>query len=320
MLAAQRKLKSVSESNDSTTSEEAMNHKRLLPRMIGLILVSLLLVACSTPQPATTPTPIPPTPTPTPVPPTNTPTPISPIPDLIAAASPSVVRICVAYKTDKDGTCQVIGTAFVVREGGLLATALHVVDQDLPEGAQFVALPPNRYTVDPDTDRIIIVKEDYEHDLALVRAPALAALPPLTIDPAPQSRPGEDALVIGYPLGNLVLTSVRAMIAARFPSTLENRTKPTTLLKLDAAVNKGNSGGPVIDVLTGRVVGIVNLREGSLSAHLKHITEKDTTTDICVNELCLAATLRDTIRELDRFIHMGIGYAVSSEHLAGLLD
>ena len=52
-----------------------MNHKRLLPQMIGLTLVLLLLVACGTSQSTTTPTPISPTATPTPVPPTATPTP-----------------------------------------------------------------------------------------------------------------------------------------------------------------------------------------------------------------------------------------------------
>ena len=67
-----------------------MNHKKLLPQMIGLTLVMLLLVACGTPQPAATPTPKPATstpvpPTPTPIPPTPTlvpptPTPIPPTP------------------------------------------------------------------------------------------------------------------------------------------------------------------------------------------------------------------------------------------------
>ena len=62
-----------------------MNHKRLLPQMIGLTLVVLLLVACGTPQPTRTsvpptavPTPIPPTAIPTPISPTATPTPVTP--------------------------------------------------------------------------------------------------------------------------------------------------------------------------------------------------------------------------------------------------
>lgn len=45
-----------------------MNHKKLLPQMIGLTLVMLLLVACAPPQPAPTPTPVPPTATPEPQP------------------------------------------------------------------------------------------------------------------------------------------------------------------------------------------------------------------------------------------------------------
>lgn len=40
-----------------------MNHKRLLPQMIGLILIFLLLASCGTPQPTPTLTPVPPTPT-----------------------------------------------------------------------------------------------------------------------------------------------------------------------------------------------------------------------------------------------------------------
>jgi hypothetical protein len=47
-----------------------------------------------------------------------------------------------------------------------------------------------------------------------------------------------------------------------------------------------------------------------------------TTADVCAGETCLVATLRETVNQLDKYIHLGIGYAVSSEHvdaaLAGL--
>jgi len=55
-----------------------MSLKKLLPRMIGLTLVMLLLAACGTSQPASTPDP----PTPTPIPPTNTP--------LLPTATPAI--------------------------------------------------------------------------------------------------------------------------------------------------------------------------------------------------------------------------------------
>jgi len=66
---------------------DAMNHKRLLPQMIGLTLVLLLSTACGTPQylpsstsvpPTLKPSPVPPTATNTLPPPTNTNTPVTP--------------------------------------------------------------------------------------------------------------------------------------------------------------------------------------------------------------------------------------------------
>ncbi len=78
--------------------EDMMSLKKLLPRMIGLTLVMLLLAACGTSQPASTPdppmpTPIPPTntpllPTPTPNPPTATPLPPTLIPPTVTPSPP----------------------------------------------------------------------------------------------------------------------------------------------------------------------------------------------------------------------------------------
>jgi serine protease Do len=140
-----------------------------------------------------------------------------------------------------------VGTGFLVKPN-LVATVEHVVD-----GATKITLKRNgRFLA---TARIIGL--DRDRDLALLKTGA-----PIKgyffgfADAAP--RLGEDVGAIGFPLG-LPLTVTQGSVSGFDRIIPIEGVKRRHLVQTDAAVNPGNSGGPLLSRATGRVVGLVDL-------------------------------------------------------------
>jgi serine protease Do len=155
---------------------------------------------------------------------------------LVSRAAPAVVGL-------RHGRGQ--GSGLVLAEDGYILTNSHVARSS---GDLRVRLP------DGITMAGKLVGADDHTDLAVVRVEA--ALPaPLTLAEAEPVSVGQLVLAIGNPLG-LERSVSLGVVSALF------RTLPTNaggvlegLLQTDAAVNPGNSGGPLVDA-EGRVVGI----------------------------------------------------------------
>lgn len=161
------------------------------------------------------------------------------VPELVARARPAVGLV---LATTPAGVSQ--GTGFVHDAGGLVATALHVVER---AREVVVRLPGQRPML------AVVQQTSASFDLAVLRLPQ-AGLPsiPLATDPP---RPGEEIVVLGYPLARDIgfedLTVTRG--------TVSRVLLGDGLLQFDAAVNPGNSGGPVLN-LRGQAVGVVSFR------------------------------------------------------------
>lgn len=93
---------------------------------------------------------------------------------------------------------------------------------------------------------------DQALDLAVVRAPGLQG-EPLRLGDAGALRPGQHLTMIGSPLG-LEFTVHDCSV-----SSLTRHDLGLALVQIDAAVNPGNSGGPLVD-RSGRAVGVVTLK------------------------------------------------------------
>lgn len=165
-----------------------------------------------------------------------------PSPDFVSAirqASPAVVGI-------GDGQV-VLGSGFRVAGRPWIVTAAHVVHS--VRGAPVVTWSSQRVLSS-------VLRVDDEADLALLEIDADSAMPGLSLADAAQALlPGQWIVVLGRPFGAEPAASV-GVISALPGAVLE----PTPLrgrLQLNAAVNPGNSGGPVTD-LRGRVVGVAN--------------------------------------------------------------
>jgi serine protease Do len=135
--------------------------------------------------------------------------------------------------------------------------------------------------------RARVVATDRPRDLALLKmeGPPLA---PLVLDTAASVSEGLSVALMGFPIGGTLGFAVvthRGIIAsittAALPAATAQQLDPRALVRLregnfdiyqlDATAYPGNSGGPVLDATTGRVVAIVNMvlikagRESALS-------------------------------------------------------
>ena len=149
-----------------------------------------------------------------------------------------------AVVTIESGTAT--GTAFYIGRDGLMLTNQHVVAD-----AKFVKvkLANGRSLIGE------VVRVDKPRDVALLRTdpPGFAVLG-LRQD---EARIGEEAFAIGSPFGAVLSGSLtRGIVSAR------RVVEGVPYLQSDAAVNPGNSGGPLIDA-TGQVLAITQMRPGA---------------------------------------------------------
>jgi serine protease Do len=93
-------------------------------------------------------------------------------------------------------------------------------------------------------------------DLAVVKVDVAGELPSLTIRPTGDLMIGQDIIVIGSPFGE-GLTCTKGIISALHRSVTIGDQTYYDLIQIDAALNRGNSGGPLLDE-RGDLIGITS--------------------------------------------------------------
>jgi serine protease Do len=144
-----------------------------------------------------------------------------------------------------EGAGASLGSGFVVRADGLIVTNRHVI-----VGARkvHVHLPDGR---DVTAD---IIGADALTDIALLRVHA-GSLPALRLGSSEDVSVGDAVIAIGNPFG--LGQSVSAGIVSARARALEDDPY-INFLQTDAAINRGNSGGPLLST-TGTVVGVTSV-------------------------------------------------------------
>ena len=141
-----------------------------------------------------------------------------------------------------------IGTGFVVRSDGYILTNYHVVrGNDAMVVTVFDETGAQRY---PAT----IVKLDASVDLALLKIEPRAPLTAAPLGDSDRVQVADEVIAIGSPFG-LDLTVSRGIVSAKRKSLVIEGTVHRDLLQTDAAINQGNSGGPLVN-RSGEVIGI----------------------------------------------------------------
>ncbi len=152
-----------------------------------------------------------------------------------------------------------VGSGVVILDNGTILTNLHVV-----AGA-------GRLTVtfyDGMESEAEVVAVQPENDLAVIRAKQIPDdLPAATLGSSLRLQPGDDVVAVGFPFG--IGPSVSAGVVSglnRGFRSADGKRKLTRLIQFDAAVNPGNSGGPLV-TMDGEVVGIVTAIFNPTEAH-----------------------------------------------------
>jgi serine protease Do len=167
------------------------------------------------------------------------------------AIIPSVVRVR-GLDTDPDGGGEIernVGTGVVIVDRGLILTNLHVVANSKRLEVVFA---------DGHTSEAEVVGLRPENDLAVLQAKSVPDdLAPAHLSSTRTLAPGDPVVAVGFPFG--IGPSVSAGVVSgldREYRTPEGERLLTHLIQFDAAVNPGNSGGPLVNA-EGEVVGIV---------------------------------------------------------------
>jgi S1-C subfamily serine protease len=160
------------------------------------------------------------------------------VPEVYQALLPSVVRI----EADETGNAEAIGTGFIANANGTVMTARHVVT-----GSKSIKLT----YADGTTSAATIAGQDAKNDIAVLTPSKL----PDTVVPAAlggNAQVGAAVVAIGNPLG-LTDSTTSGVVSGLNRSVKDGG---TGLIQFDAAVNPGNSGGPLVND-RGQVIGVV---------------------------------------------------------------
>ncbi len=136
-------------------------------------------------------------------------------------------------------TSKGIGTGFLVSSNGYIISNQHVVGEQ-----QFISVKMRSGEVVTGT----VIKTNKVQDLALIKITG-TNYNWIRLSKGDDIKVGGDVLAIGTPKGLSWSISKGIVSAVRTDQTVR-------YIQTDAAINHGNSGGPLIDISTGRVIGV----------------------------------------------------------------
>ena len=169
--------------------------------------------------------------------------------DVVQNATPAVVAIATwkvrppANAGDSPRRVKTSGSGFIIDPSGIIVTNKHVIDGALNITVLFS---------DGGSARATLVAVAAFVDLAVLKVDVDRPLPVLKWGNSEALRVGQGVLAIGNPLG--LGLSVSAGIVSALNRNIED-TPFDNYIQTDAAINHGNSGGPMVD-LNGDVVGV----------------------------------------------------------------
>ena len=206
------------------------------------------------------------------------------LPTAIERVKPSVVGVG-TYQETRRPRMDFRGTGFVVGDGRHVITNDHVLPGSVDsERREFLAVFVPADGPRAQVRGASVVARDVARDLALLRIDG-DPMPAVRLANSSAVREGQSIAFTGFPIGaalGLFAATHRGTIAAVAPVVMPARTgreldpalirrmrDPFTIFQLDATAYPGNSGSPLFDPATGRVIGVVNMvfvKEGRESA------------------------------------------------------
>jgi 2-alkenal reductase len=169
--------------------------------------------------------------------------------------APGVVTVISVLSTSGPGGGQAAqGSGFVIDKAGYVTTNAHVVRGDAPK------FPPVKqvYVQFSDGNKVgaKVVGADLSNDVALLKVnPSGLNLTPLPFGSSAKLEVGQPVAAIGSPFGEQQSLSTGVISAVNRDIDSLTQFKIGNAIQTDAAINHGNSGGPLLDA-KGRLIGI----------------------------------------------------------------
>jgi putative serine protease PepD len=199
----------------------------------------------------------------------------SPLTEIYKKDAPGVVTVTVTGRSSNGGGTdpfgmpgqqqkfEAMGTGFEIDSNGNIMTAEHVVD-----GASTITVTFQNGS----TAKATLVGSDSSTDSAVIHVNVPASqLHPLTLGDSSTVLPGQTVVAIGTPLDPDYAESMSAGIVSAINRsiTAPNGFSIPGTIQTDAAINHGNSGGPLIDVASNTVIGINDqIPSGTVNANV----------------------------------------------------
>ena len=177
------------------------------------------------------------------------------------------------WGVETTGICT--GSGFVLTEDGYIVTNHHVI-ADADEGTVVVQFYSG------EEYPAAIVGTDSMNDIALLKIEA-KGLQTVTVGDSDEVEVGETVEAIGNPLGDLTFTMTAGYISA-LDREIDTDGTVINMLQTDAAINSGNSGGPLFD-MNGNIIGVT-------TAKVSGTTE----TGVTIEGLGFAIPINDVLR------------------------
>lgn len=189
------------------------------------------------------------------------------LPDIVDEIMPSVVGVSSTFEISepyttwgwggfqtetRKKTAVGTGTGIVMTDDGYIVTNAHVVydeEHNAGEAVEVYVLFSDQTEHDAK-----IIAYDTETDIAVLKIDE-TGLTPATFGSSDDLRVGELVIAVGNPLGFDLFGSVTSGIVSALNRQISINEKHLTLIQTDAAINEGNSGGPLLNSC-GQVIGI----------------------------------------------------------------
>jgi S1-C subfamily serine protease len=244
--------------------------------------------------------------------------------DAIHSAKKAVVQVICSDLDTK-------GTGFIADKAGYVFTNHHVVSKYTFDGTNLKRSDYStniKVRLEDRTElpaKVAFTKSIVEDKRPLLFDYAILKLEGVTFTPVEfadyeATLEGSDIYFCGFPLSAEHLTTHRGFVSAKYSQPGTFKGTQQKVFQIDGSVNKGNSGGPLFDLSTHKVIGIVSTREGTISKDLDDlrtyiITQKaNSGGGVFIQGVDPLPVIVELTNTLDRFISVGIGRAISTEY------
>ncbi len=225
-----------------------------------------------------------------------------PIPDIVDSIMPSVVGVASTFVYTPRQTFNIwgwssepqtesfrsTGTGIIITDDGYIVTNSHVVYDE-----EYNAGEASNVTVlfsDETEHEASIIAVDPETDIAVLKVDE-TKLKPAVLGDSDDLRVGELVIAVGNPLGFDLFGTVTSGIVSALNRKIDINEKKMNLIQTDAAINNGNSGGPLLNS-SGQVVGINSAKMSSSYS-----------TSASVEGLCFAIPIKEAKVIIDDLIN-----------------